>query len=387
MNKTTKTIIGLVILIIIVLAIYLGTSKKTTQAPIPTTPPTTTKEPIKIGFMGPFSGYAAQFGEMMERGLNLALSELPEEIRERIKIIKEDDMCTATPGLNAAQKLIQIDKVNYVIGPLCNEVVLASEHLFEDNKVVALTIGLPSSKIANMGPYHFSFSPEIEYLMKSLAKKVRDDNISKIAVVYINKPFEVENRNHFIKYFKEFGGEVVADEAIERGTTDVRTPILKIKSKNPEAIFIGAHSGELINILRQLKELGLENLPKYGIHATENPVILSEAADLSDGLIYPYPAEKTQSQSAIDYARKYREMYNLDPDPYSANVYDSLKILVGTIEVCGYENKDCVLQKLSTIKDYPGANGLLSVDERGVGTYKEIMLKIVKNGKFEKLQK
>jgi branched-chain amino acid transport system substrate-binding protein len=380
MNKTTKIIVGIIVAIVVIGGIWYGVSRK--PAPVKK------EEAIKIGFMGPFSGYAAWAGEYMERGLNLALSELPEETRERIKIIKEDDRCDPIAGLNAAQKLIQIDKVNYVIGPLCSaEVAIPTEHLFEDNKVIALTVGLPPNKVANMGPYHFSFSPEIEYLMKALAKEVRDENISKIAVVYMNDEFAMENRNHFIKYFQEFGGEVVADEAIERGTTDFRTPILKIKSKNPEAIFIGAHSGELINILRQLKELGLENLPKYGIHATESPVILSEAADLAEGLIYPYPAEKNQSQSAIDYARKYREMYNQDPDPYSANVYDSLKILVGAIEVCGYENKDCVLQKLSTIKDYPGANGLLSVDERGVGTYKEIMLKIVKNGKFEKLQK
>ena len=60
------------------------------------------------------------------------------------------------------------DGVKYIIGPMCNEATLSTESLFEDNKVIALTIGVPSNNIANMGSYHFSFSPEIEYLMKKI---------------------------------------------------------------------------------------------------------------------------------------------------------------------------------------------------------------------------
>jgi len=344
------------------------------------------EETIKIGLMGPFSGYAAQFGGMIDNGLNLALSELPEETRSKIEIVKEDDMCDSTEALNAAQKLIQVDGLDYVIGQMCNEAVLSTESLFENNKVIALTIGLPSNSIANMGPYHFSFSPEIKYLMSAIAKKAKDGGVNKIAIVYMYAPFETENHNHFIKYFKEAGGIIVADESIERGTTDFRTPIQKVKNKNPDAIFIAAHTNELISILKQLKEAGIDDLPKYGIHAAEAPVILSDAADLAEGLIYPYPADKTQSQSAIDYAKKYEEKYHFAPDPYSSNTYDSLKILVSAIKDCGYNNKECVLEKLSSIKNYPGANGLLSVDARGVGTYKKIMLKTVKDGKFIRLK-
>ncbi len=267
-----------------------------------------------------------------------------------------------------------------------NEATLSTERLFEDNNVISLTLGLPSNDIANMGPYHFSFSPEIEYLMKTLAKKVLADNITKIAIIHMDAPFEYENYKHFVKYFEAGGGQIVADESIIRGSTDFRTPIQKVKYSNPQGLMIAAHTGELVSILKQLKELNLDKLPKYGIHAAEAPVIISQAADIAEGLIYPYPADKNQSNSAIEYARLYKERYNFDPDPYSSNVYDSLNILVNAIEQCGYENTACVQQKLATIKDYPGANGLLSVDERGVGMYKEIMLKTIKKGTFQKLE-
>ncbi len=60
-------------------------------------------------------------------------------------------------------------------------------------------------------------------------------------------------------------------------------------------------------------------------------------------------------------------------------------ISIKAIKKCGYDNVDCVQKQFASIKDYSGANGLLSVDERGVGNYKEIMLKIVRNGKIVKL--
>ena len=339
-------------------------------------------EKIKIGFIGPFTGYSAQFGDMMQNGLDFALKELPEETRNKIEIIKEDDMCNSKEALTAARKLIDIDQVKYVIGPLCNEATLSTEGLFEDNNVISITIGLPSNEIANMGSHHFSFSPEIEYLMETIAEKIIENGIKEVAVIHMNAPFESENYKHFVKHFEEKGGVIVADEAIVRGSTDFRTPVQKVKEVNPEALMLVAHTGELINILKQLKELGLNELPKFGIHAAEAPSVIREAADVAEDLIYPYPADKTEIESAREYAGKYKKMYNFDPDPYSSNVYDSLNILVKSIDQCGYENTACVQQKLASVKDYAGANGLLSVDERGVGTYKEIMLKTVKNGEF-----
>ena len=343
------------------------------------------QEIITIGYIGPFTGGAAVFGQMMDGGLNLAMNELTQAEKDKIKIVKEDDMCQAQPGLTTATKLINIDKVKYVIGPMCNESSLASEKLFEYNKVISITIGLPSNDIANMGPYHFSFSPEIEYLMKTIASEMIKNGNKKVAVIHMAAPFENENYNQFVKHYKALGGEIVADESAVKGTTDFRTSILKMKSANLDSLMLIAHTGELNNILKQLKEQNISQLPKYGIHAAETPLLLTGAGDIAEGMIYPYPADRSTINSAKAYYQKYKEAYNFDADPYSSNVYDSFKILVGAIKECGYDNTACVQKKLASVKNYNGANGLLSVDGRGVGTYKEIMLKIVKNGKFEQL--
>lgn len=376
MNRNTQIILVILALVVLAGLVWWGTNRKEIA-----------REPkvIRIGFLGPFSGGAATFGEMMQRGLDLAMEELPPDVKANIQIIKEDDTCKAAVGVTAAKKLVEVDQVNYVIGPLCNEVSVATEQLFEEGKVIALTIGLPSNKIANMGPYHFAFSPEIEYLMDALTTKIMEKNLKKVAVIRMQATFEEENYNHFTHYLKQKGGEIVADEAAQKGTTDFRTAILKIRQEKPDAIMLVAHTAELNSILKQLKEQGLGDIAKFGIHAAETPVLLKEASDLAEGFVYPYPAEKIESEAANAYAKKYKERFNFDPDPYSANVYDSFNILVKTVRKCGYPNKECVLREFANIKDYPGANGLLTVDERGIGTYKTIMLKTVKDSQFQKL--
>lgn len=341
-------------------------------------------EKIKVGFIGPFSGDSAVFGSMMQNGLDIALKDLPQSERDRIEIIKEDDQCQGAPGLTAATKLINIDKVKYVIGPLCNESSLSSEKLFEDNKVISLTIGLPSNDIANMGPYHFSFSPEIEYLMITIAQEMINKGHNKVAIIHMDAPFENENYKQFKKHYEGLGGQIVADESATYGTVDFRTQILKFKNANPDSLMLAAHTANLTNILKQLEVQGISTLPKYGIHAAETPDIIQNVANLAEGLVYPYPADRNEVASSKNYYDKYKAIYNFDADPYSSNVYDSLNILIDTVDKCGYNNISCVQNKFSNLKDYHGANGLLSVDNRGVGTYKSIMLKIIKNGKFEK---
>jgi len=341
---------------------------------------------MKIGVVGPFTGNAAFFGDYIRRGLELAKNEIDPNTLAKLQIIQEDDRCYGKDSVTAVQKLITVDRVKYVIGPLCNEGSLATEKLFEDNKVLSLTIGLPSNEIANMGPYHFSFSPEIEYLMKAIAQEFKIRGLNKVAVIHTDSAFYDENYRHFKKYFTEGGGTIVSDQTVRAETIDFRDAILKMKQAKPDSLMLIAHTAELNNILKQINAQGMIKLPKFGIHSAETGVLL-EVKDLADGLIYPYPGDRSTIGSSRSYETDYQARYETSADPYSANVYDSLKILTAAINDCGYENTECVRQKLAALKDYSGANGSLSVDHRGVGTYKEIQLKMFYNGEFKPLVK
>ena len=74
-------------------------------------------EPIKIGFIGPLTGDAAAFGSDAINGAKIAVEEINAEggINGRqISIIAEDARCTGGDAVSAAQKLINIDKVDVI---------------------------------------------------------------------------------------------------------------------------------------------------------------------------------------------------------------------------------------------------------------------------------
>ena len=371
-------IIWIIVAVIVMVGIAWWGNSQTKNKPL--------SESIEIGYVGPFTGPSAVFGDFMQNGFNIAFNRLSEEDKSKIQIIKEDDMCNAKAGISAISKLINIDKVKYVIGPLCNESAAATEQLFEDNKVISISIGLPSRQIANMGPYHFSFSPEIDLMMKTMASKISSDGYKKVGIIYINSVFQKENHDRFLERAAENGLQIVADESALTGSSDFRTGLAKIKNTNPDSLMLIAHTADLVNILKQLNDAGLSGLPKYSIHAAESALLTKNNDGLAEGLIYPYPADREEVSSAKSFYDEYKELYNADSNPYSSNTFDSLNILVSSIKKCGYENVDCVQKELASLKNYSGANGLLSVDSRGVGTYEKIMLKTVQDNKFVKLK-
>jgi len=340
-------------------------------------------EQIEIGVIAPLTGPTAWWGEYVKQGIELAYEELPLDERENIKLIWEDDQCSSQKGFGALRKLIMIDKVKYVLGPLCNEVSIPTENIFDENKVVSLTTGLPDSKIANMGEYHFSYLPEIKFLMEELAKySYYTSNNRRIAIISLNDAYGYENYLGFKEYFENYGGKVVAEEFFDKSDTDMKVQLSKIKASNPDSILLIAYGPSLINVLKQMEELGISGMDIYGINSFEAPSLLLEVPELAEGIVYPRPADKGASDSVRKFTELYEQKYGAENGVYTSNAYDSFKILINAIKKCGYDNQECVKKELSSVKDYAGANGLLSVDERGVGTYRGVMLKTVKNRGF-----
>lgn len=373
MKKVTYIIIALIVLV----GGYFLLNKKQTPA---------SNEPIKIGIVGPFTGPSAHFGEFMNRGIELAMADLDPKIKDKIILVREDDKCTGQDAVSAVNKLIQLDKVKYVIGPLCNASTIATEKLFDDGNVLSLTSGVPSEQIGNMGDNHFTFSPEIKYLMQALSTQMRQQNYAKASILYVLDAFGEENYNQFKKSFEGAGGVIIGAEGVEKGAVDLRTQVLKLKAKKPDSIVIMLTGGSIVSALKEIQTQGIGNLPKFSIHSFQTPDVLSGAPSEAEGVVYPYPASSVSTISSDKYAENYLAKYNQTVELYSSNVYDSFTVLVNAIIKCGYDDTSCVKNNIQTTRDYDGASGLISLDDRGVVIFQQTMIKTVKGGKFVNLK-
>ena len=104
-------------------------------------------DPTKIGFIGPLTGDAAVYGELLRNVIQLAVNEINAAGGiggRQIEMIYEDGKCNGKDGANAMQKLVNVDQVKIVIGGFCSSESLAAAPIAMNNKVLLFSPGSSS---------------------------------------------------------------------------------------------------------------------------------------------------------------------------------------------------------------------------------------------------
>lgn len=89
---------------------------------------------VKLGVFEPFTGASASGGELTFEGIELALEEVPEVLGKKIELVKVDNKSEQVEASNAAQRLVDKDKVNAVIGSYGSSLSIAGGTAFKDGK-------------------------------------------------------------------------------------------------------------------------------------------------------------------------------------------------------------------------------------------------------------
>lgn len=377
MNQSTKWVVGIIVVVAVV-AIGYFVSKGPSE-PVST-------EPIKIGFIGPLSGDAAIYGEPMRDVVRLAVDEINNAggIKGRtVTVIYEDGKCNGKDATSAAQKLISVDKVKIIIGGVCSGETLGAAPVAEAAKVILFSPGSGSPDITNAGDYIFRNFPSDASSGKKMAELAIDRNLKNIALLVETTDYAQAIKRVFTARFGELGGKVVADESFTSEATDMRTQITKIKSQNPNAVYLVPQTPARAEVtIKQLKELGL-NVQILSNEIVNSEAILKNFGALVEGILYAEPAFDETSPLNKAYLDKHKAKYGTLgeglPPVYLATTYDAVYVLKEMIEKYS-EDTNKIKSGLYGIKNRQGAAGSLTIDQNGDPVF-EYVVKTIKNGK------
>jgi branched-chain amino acid transport system substrate-binding protein len=365
MKKNIKIIGGIVVLVIIVVLVAVF------YKPAP-------KETIKIGAILPLTGSAGSLGEYMRNAINLA-TEKANKNRPLIEVYFEDEKCDPKEAVSAYQAL-RVKGIKLIIGAGCSSSTLAIAPLAEQDRVVLITPSSAADKISEAGDYIFRNHVLASQKEGKLGEFV-GEKFNTVATIYdqANDAY-VSGEKAFVEQVQNKGGNVVERQAFQKGATDFRTELTKIKAKNPDAIFVGAVMPESALILKQLKELRV----KYQIFTDDGPAtdskFLDAVGDLAQGIIFSGPDFKRETNS--EFWDLYTNRFSKNPNVFAAQAYDCLMILADTIsQKCKTGDSTCVKNAFYGIKNYVGASGLTTFDKNG-DALKPIVIKTIKNGQF-----
>ena len=97
---------------------------------------------IKIAVLAPMSGQVATFGDSTAKGAQLAVEEWNAKggvLGKKIQAVVEDSQCTPDPAVNAANKVIDQDKVHYIVGEVCSKASIPISEIANSKKVIQIS--------------------------------------------------------------------------------------------------------------------------------------------------------------------------------------------------------------------------------------------------------
>lgn len=322
---------------------------------------------LKVGVMVPLSGDAASYGDAVRRGVGLALRDSGSE---NFQLVYEDSKCEGKDAAASASKLINIDQVDAIIGELCSGATLAAAPIAEQAGVVMISPASTAPTLTDAGDYIFRTVPSDLAQGSFGAQLIHDKGFSKLAVLYGNDDYGVGFEGVLQEAFPALGGEIVASEAVERQSTDVRAQLTKIKEAAPDALYIVSNSPDTIAAsLKQVSELGLD-VTIFGSEGLKSDDIVAAAQGAAEGMYVT-----SVSAGSADFTAAFEGEFGEAPGPFAAQAYDAMKAIIDSgADADGLKD---ALYDLS----FEGVSGAIDFDENGdiAGSYEVFM---VKDGAF-----
>jgi branched-chain amino acid transport system substrate-binding protein len=352
-------------------------------------------EPIKIGTVLRLS-IGAEHGIPSRRGVEMAVDEVNQAgglNGQKVELIVEDEKDSPAAAVNAVQKLINVDKVVAIVGPMTSGDMMAAGKIANDAKVVAISPTATTPKLSGYGASLCRGCSRIDRQAEVLTDYVAKNWKPKtVGIFFSNEPYGKGCAELFSKFFEKHGIKVVATESFNRGARDFKSELTKIKAANPDILFIPGYTPETAPAATQARQLGM-NQKILGVYGDMDPVYIKLAGKAAEGHViggeYDEGYDTPRNQA---FKKNYEALVKKNNDPYNimfaALHYDATSVILEGMKKNG-PTSEGIRKFLEEVKDFDGVTGKLSFDKDHdvvrAGTEGVYILE-VKNGQYVKVK-
>ena len=288
---------------------------------------------VKIGFVSTFSGPVAAIGNDMKNAFELGLDHHGRKLGGLpVEVIYEDDQVKPEVGQQKTQKLIESDKVDFVVGYIWSNVLLASLKTLVDTKTMTVVTNAGASQIAGAqcSPYLFSTSWNNDETPEALGEYMNQKGIKTVIMM---GPNYTAGRDMLAGLEHTYKGKVIGTELTRwPDQLDFSAELSKARAAKPDALFAFYPGGPGVQFITQYVQAGMKGqLPLYTVF-TIDELSLPRLKELAVGVpsvqawVNDIPNE-TNKKFVTDFVGKYKTR----PSFYAADTYDSVGLLDSAI--------------------------------------------------------
>jgi branched-chain amino acid transport system substrate-binding protein len=313
------------------------------------------------------SGDVGTFGQSSDNGVELALAEARAAGWE-IETVLGDTKCDAQEAANVANKVINQDNVNYIIGAVCSSSSIPISEIANPAGVLQIspTSTNPQVTINEDGSnkeYIFRACFLDPFQGKVNASFAMNElGAESAAVLYdVGNDYVRGLAEYYQAAFEDMGGEAPVFEAYTKEDTDFSALLTKVADADVDVLFLPDYYNKVNVIAKQANERGIE-ATLQGADGWDSPDLDLEAVDGGYFSNHYSPADPRDIvQNFVD---NYETEYGQAPDALAALAYDAARILLQSISEAGTDDPAAVRDAMANIQ-YEGVAGSVVFDDYG----------------------
>ena len=354
------------------------------------------EEPIRIGSFLSVTGPAAFLGDPELKTLKLYVEKINSQggvLGRKLELVHYDDGGDASKANGLVKRLIESDKVDFIVGGSTTGTTMSAAPLIEKAGIpfVSLAGGLivvdPVKKWIFKTPGSDRHS--IERIMDDMKKK----GISKIGLMTETSGLGQSSKAEAQKAAPKYGITFVGEEAYGPKDTDMTPQLTRLhNASGVQAVAVfGFGQGPAV-VTKNYAQLAIK-LPLYQTHGVASNEFIQLAGKASEGVrmsspallvVDELPASDPQKSVLVAYRDEYKKFYKEEPSTFGGYAYDGLTIVIDAIKKSKDVNKEKVRDAIENTKGYVGTSGVINMsatDHTGLDLGSFRLLEI-KQGKF-----
>lgn len=279
----------------------------------------------------------------------------------KFTLIAEDGACSGQEAVNAVQKLINVDKVEVIMGGVCSPETINAGKIAQAQGVTMVSALSSAPEISKIGDHVFRYYNDLD-AAKTVAAELKKMNAKKIGAIYVNN----EYGNAYIKAVDTlFDGEIVVNEKINNEEKDFSLVAKKIKkdAANLDALIIVLiDESANVSLLKSMENEGLLKTLAgkiIGSEALLTDAILGQVGKLADGIkSVQFPELANLGGDSLNFLTKFKEKNTVgSSDVFVVLFGEATGLIIETINQVGNDG-DAIAKKISEISKANPRNGI-----------------------------
>jgi branched-chain amino acid transport system substrate-binding protein len=342
---------------------------------------------VKIGFVSTFSGPTAAIGNDMRNSFELALDHLGRKIGGLpVEVIYEDDTQKPDVGKQKTEKLVESDKVDFIVGYIWSNVLLASIKPVIDSKTFLVIANAGPSQIAGemCSEHVFTTSWNNDQTPQAMGEYMNQKGVKN---VYLIGPNYAAGKDMLTGVASTFKGQVISQELTKwPDQLDFSAELSKARAAKPDAIFVFYPGAAGVQFLNQYAQSGLKGqIPLYTaftIDETTLPLQKENALGVPGAQEWVNDLPNEQNKKFVaDYRAKYPPAR---PSFYGAQSYDAAMLINSAVTAVKGDlgNKDGLRDAMRKA-DFKSVRGAFKFGNNHVPIQNFYLQDVVKDDKGE----